>query len=477
MSELNWMGGHELALAIRQRKVSPVEAVDAALAQLEKVEPSINAFVTVTAEEVRAHAIRQESELMSRPADELPPLFGVPITVKDLTDTAGVRTTYGSRAFSDHVPTADGVNWSRLKAGGAILIGKTTTPEFGGLGVTDSPLTGVTNNPWRLTHTAGGSSGGAAASMAAGVGYLAWGSDGGGSIRIPAACCGVVGLKASRGRFPVPTPWETVSTEGPLTRTVVDSALMLAVASGPHVGDPLCLPLTGEDFVSLVLANPTLTGKRIAFAPAPAGAMVDHEVAAIVANAVQAIADADRAWIDEVELDVPDPVKYFADFWPPSFTMMGAEDAGALVDDAVSHPVTVALADRGRQMMASDHYRTATVTRSLISQAFNHLFADHDLIITPTMPLAAFPHPLRTVGGNTEINGLPVSQPHIDFHRFTESPSHAGLPAITVPCGFSKEGLPVGLQIIGPLFADAAVLAAAAAIERILPWSQHRPKL
>ncbi|TSE13420.1 amidase [Mesorhizobium intechi] len=474
------MGGYELAAIIRSRRISPVDAVEAVLEQLEAVEPSINAFVTVTAEAARAQAKVAEAELMSRAGEDLPALFGVPITVKDLTDTAGVRTTYGSRSFADHVPTSDGLNWARLKAAGAILIGKTTTPEFGGLGVTDSPLTGITNNPWRVTHTAGGSSGGAAASLAAGVAALAWGSDGGGSIRIPAACCGVVGLKASRGRFPVGHAWESVSTEGPLTRNVLDSALLLSVAAGPDPSDPLSLPATCEDFVRAVLNDPVLTGKRIAFAPAPAGANVDHEVAAIVRMAVQAIADGDRAHVEEVALDVPDPVRYFEDYWPPGFVFMGkdgAKDDAATGEDIADHPITKAFAARGRQLSAAQYYHTATAVRGEITAAFNKVFENNDLIFTPTMPLAAFPHPDRLVGGPTSINGIPVASPAIDFHRFTESPSHAGLPAISIPCGFSKQGLPVGLQIIGPLFADAAVLSAAAAVERILPWSNRRPPL
>jgi Asp-tRNA(Asn)/Glu-tRNA(Gln) amidotransferase A subunit family amidase len=196
---LCWISATELSGMYRRKEVSPVEVVDAVLDRLDRVNPRINAFVTICADQARAAARRAEEEL-SGGSDEFPPLHGIPVTVKDLTNTAGVRTTYGSVAFADHVPAADSIGWARIKAAGAILIGKTTTPEFGMLGVTESRLTGITGNPWNPAVTAGGSSGGAAACAAAGIAPLAWGSDGGGSIRVPASCCGVVGLKASPGR-------------------------------------------------------------------------------------------------------------------------------------------------------------------------------------------------------------------------------------------------------------------------------------
>jgi Asp-tRNA(Asn)/Glu-tRNA(Gln) amidotransferase A subunit family amidase len=475
-SDIAWMSGIDTADAIRRRQLSPVEAVESVLERLEETEPHINAFVTVLADQAREHARRCADVLAHTSPSELPPLFGVPITVKDLSDTAGVRTTYGSRKFRDHVPEHDSINWARLKAAGAILIGKTTTPEFGGLGVTQSGLTGTTNNPWRTTHTSGGSSGGAAASVAAGVGALAWGSDGGGSIRVPASCCGVVGLKPSRGRVPVNNPWETVGTEGPLTRTVIDSALLLSVTAGPDPRDPLALPASMDDYVAAVL-QATLKGKRIAFAPNPAGANVDAEVAAIVRRAVEQIGRDGQAPVDEVGLNLPDPVRYFEDFWSPGFaTYDGQASPGAESDpELTAHKAMLDFATRGRAMSAVEHLQTATKTRGEITAAFNAVFENHDLIVMPTMPVTAFPHPGEAAAGNTHVNGIPVARPAIDFHRFTESPSHAGLPAISVPCGFSADGLPVGLQIIGPHYADLAVLAAAAAIEQILPWRNVRP--
>ena len=404
----------------------------------------------------------------------------MPITVKDLTDTEGVRTTYGAVAFKDHVPTKDSIAWARLKAAGAILIGKTTTPEFGGLGVTESGLTGITNNPWKLTHTAGGSSGGAAASVAAGVGAFAWGSDGGGSVRIPAACCGVVGLKPSRGRIPNDRlGWDSVSSDGPLTRTVIDSAILLQITSGPYHLDPLALEQSGADVVGAVRAAGDLSRLRIAFAPNPCGAEVDKDVAAVLARAVETIASGAGCHVEQVDLDLPDPIDYFINMWSPSFPSM----IEMLTD---GHPerarelgipaATIEMAKRGESVSITQYMNTEGPVRGELYGAFDKVLGEFDLIFTPTMPVTAFPHP-GDFGGNTHVNGIPVRVPSIDFHRFTESPSHAGLPAITVPCGFTPEGLPVGLQIVGPLYADAAVLSAAAVIEQVLPWSAARPSL
>jgi Asp-tRNA(Asn)/Glu-tRNA(Gln) amidotransferase A subunit family amidase len=470
--DITWMAGHELAEHIRTKQISPTEAVSAVLDRLEAVEPVINAFVTVTGEQALADARHAEQELLDSKTD-LGPLHGVPITVKDLCETAGVRTTYGSRSYADNVPDQDAVTWARLKAAGSILIGKTTTPEFGMLGITDSQLTGRTSTPWAPTHTSGGSSGGAAASVAAGVAPFAWGSDGGGSIRVPAACCGVVGLKASMGRFPVQTPWESVGTDGPLTRTVRDAAMLLAVAAGPSSRDPFSLPTSGEDWVAAT-RDASASGLRIAFSPDFGSAEVDHEVQAIVRDSLN-VFQSHGATVEHVELNLPDPIAYFRDFWTPAFAATLGDDllSGAL-DTSTVHPMMLEMARSGLNVSAVDYYRTATDTRGEISNRFAAVLDSFDVIVAPTMPVTAFPHP-GPEAGPTEINGRPVSHPATDFHRLTEPASHAGLPSITVPCGFSAAGLPVGLQIIGPRHGDALVLRAAAAFEAATDWSTRRP--
>lgn len=467
-TDLTWIDAHELAGLIRKKEVSPVDAVDAALAQLEKVEPKINAFVTVTAEQAREQARQAEQTLMSADADSLPPLFGVPISIKDLSDTAGVRTTYGAKEFAENVPDSDSVTVARLKEAGSILIGKTTTPLFGLLGTTESELTGITNNPWNTEFIAGGSSGGAGASVAAGVGALAWGSDGGGSVRVPASVCGVVGLKASRGRIPVMNPWESAGTDGPLTRSVADSALLVQVTAGPYRLDPLSLPAPTTDYLRTALEPRSLQGVRIAYAPRPAGGLVAREVLDVVGAAVRQF-EAAGAIVEEVELPLPDPVAYFLDFWGAGFKHL-AEAMGV----SLPHP-----AMRELQAKAGDadaYLRAATTTRGEITRVYAHIFDSYDFLVTPTLPVVPFRHP-GDAGGNTDVDGVPVSMPSIDFHRFTESPSHAGLPAITVPAGFSAEGLPVGMQIIGDHLDDAGAISLAAAFEQIAPWSGHRPSL
>ncbi|MEO5662661.1 MAG: amidase family protein [Nocardioides sp.] len=473
--EIVWMPGYELAARIRDRDLSPVEVAQAVLAQLEKVEPSLNAFVTVVPELALEEARRAEKAVISLPVDKLPKLHGVPMTVKDLSETAGVRTTYGAVAYKDHVPDHDDIGVGRLRAAGAVLIGKTTTPEHGMLGITESALTGITNNPWAVTHTSGGSSGGAAASVAAGVAPFAWGSDGGGSIRVPAACCGVVGLKASPGRIPLGRGFDLVGVVGPLTRNVRDAALLLDVTAGPHARDAISLPPYPGSFEAVTIGA-SVAGLRFAYSPDFGTAEVDREVLAVVAAALRDLEGA-GAHVDVVDIDLPDPIDFFEQFWAPAFAAHLAEQTpdGALGDTPL-HPVMRELAEIGKNLTALGAYRAATETKSQILDGFLSALEGHDLVISPTMPVTAFPHP-GPEAGPTHVNGIPVRRPMLDFHRLTEPPSHASLPAITVNCGFTAEGLPVGLQIIGPLRADAAVLAAAAGFEAITTWSQRRPPL
>ena len=476
---LCWLPATALSGMYRRKEASPVEVVDAVLDRLEQVNPGINAFVTVLAHQAREAARRAQEQLVNG-ANDLPPLHGIPVTVKDLTNTAGVRTTYGSVAFADHVPDEDSAAWARMKAAGAILIGKTTTPEFGMLGVTESRLTGITGNPWNPAMTAGGSSGGAAAATAAGIAPLAWGSDGGGSIRVPASCCGVVGLKASPGRIPRggdDEPFDTVSTVGPLTRTVADAALLLSVTAGPDPREPLALPLLQPDEIEGALTEPTVRGLRVGYSPDLGWGPVARDVAASVAAAAQFFEAGLGAHVGTVEVSLPDPIQYFLDFWAPGFTL-GVGNLAALPgwDPEQLHPMILELAEAGRCIPASEYLRTAQQTRAQIARGFAAVFEHHDLLLTPTTPTTAFPH--NPEGGLSVIDGTTVPRwPGLNFHRLTEPPSHAALPAVTVCCGFTAAGLPVGLQIIGPPRADTAVLAAAAAYQAATDWHTRHPPL
>src|SRR5262245_43031480 len=285
---LAWMAARELAALIRSRKASPVEVVDTVLARSERVNPSLNCFAAVTAEEARDAAVAAEVAVMT--GETLGPLHGVPVSIKDLLFTRRVATTGGSRLFADHVPEEDAVAVERLKGAGAIILGKTTTPEFGHKAVTDSPLFGITRNPWNSAMTPGGSSGGAAVAAATGLGPLALGTDGGGSIRIPASFCGIYGLKPSFGRVPHGPGfpgWRDFSVTGPMTRTVRDAALMLDVLAGPDERDRSSLPAdAGPSFLSACDAG--LEGLSIGWSLDLGYARVDPEVAELCAGAAGA---------------------------------------------------------------------------------------------------------------------------------------------------------------------------------------------
>lgn len=465
--DLVWTDGYRAAAMIRSGEMSSLELIDATLAHLERLEPSINAFVTVTADQAREAARAADARVAAADDPEsLPPLLGVPVSIKDLTETAGVRTTFGSTEFSSHVPAADSTTAARVRATGAVLIGKTTTPEFGMLGTTESALTGITNNPWNLEFAAGGSSGGAAAAVAAGDGVIAWGSDGGGSIRVPASMCGVVGFKPSLGRIPNGHPWDASSSEGPITRSVADAALLFRETSGPDRRDPLSLPNEGIDYFQRVRHLRDLRGTRVAFAPRPAGGLVAREVDEIVTRAVGRFADA-GVIVEVVDLPLPDPVEYFLAFWGPAF---GRADQIA----ALPHAAMRYLASKSGG--PAEYFEAATTTRVRLYEVYQRVFDNVDFIVTPTLPVTPFRHP-GDLGGNSDVDGVPVAMPQIDFHRFTESPSHAGLPALTVPCGFSVEGLPVGLQIVGNHLDDAGVLELGALFEQLAPWRDQRPPI
>ena len=472
--ELCFLSAVELRDAIRAREISPVEAVDAVLNRIERVNPSLNAFVTLLPEEARAEAQSAERELMTSSSDELGALHGVPIAMKDLTPTAGVRTTYGSIIHADNVAEHDSLAWARIKAAGAILTGKTTTPDFGHLGVTQSTLTGTTNNPWDPTRTAGGSSGGSAAAVVSGMSHLSWGSDGGGSIRIPASFCGAVGLKASIGRIPgfgEMETYETVATCGPVTRTVSDTALLLDVTAGPDIRDPIALP-PPEVRYERVVEQASARGLRIAYSPDLGQALVSHEVLGVLTEALATLRGL-GASVTEVQMELPDALDYFVAWWSPEYAdALDIQIAAGVPADSIP-PLLHELAEQGRRLTRLDMIDTIK-TRGKIAAAYANVFAEYDLLITPTMPLSAFPHP-GAIAGNTEIDGQPVPMPSINFSRLTEPPSQAGLPAITIPCGFAADGLPVGMQITGPFHGDAAVLQAAAAYEAATPWSQRHP--
>ena len=461
----------ELAALIRAKKISPVEITDAVLARIERVNPKINAYCTMTAETAREEARRAEQAVMKARdgGAGLPPLLGVPYSVKDLIITKGVRTMRGSKIYEHDVPAEDAPIVARMKAAGGVMIGKTTTPEFGWKGMTDSPVTGVTRNPWNLDRTPGGSSGGASAQIAAGLAPLALGTDGGGSIRIPAGFAGIYGIKATFGRVPIypQGPFDQLSHAGPMTRTVADAALMLSVIAGPDPGDRTSLLDPPGDYPAQLATG--VKGLRIAWSPALGYAQVDPEVARVCAEAARGFS-ALGCSVDEVaDPGFGDPTPVFIALWK-------AGAAGLLGDlltqwEAHIDPGLVEMVKSGLKLSALEYAR-AQVERHRYYDRVRRFFERYDLLLTPTLAVLPFkagvPFPEKPAGNGVDwIMWTPFSYPF----------NLTGMPAATVPAGMSKDGLPVGLQLVAPRGHDLRVLQASAAFERARPWAQLRPRL
>ncbi|MBI4609114.1 MAG: amidase [Candidatus Rokubacteria bacterium] len=466
--ELCYMSATELAEAIRTRTLSPLDVTKAILARIEQVNPKVNAYCTVVAEAALAEARHAEAAVMQGRA--LGPLHGVPISFKDLTPTAGIRTTFGSKIFEHHVPQEDAPVVERARRAGAILLGKTNTPEFGCKGVTDNLIFGHTRNPWMLDRIAGGSSGGAAAALAAGLGPLAEGSDLGGSIRIPASCCGVVGLKPSVGRvprYPSPNAWTVFSVLGPMARTVRDAALLLSVMVGPDDRDPQSLPATGEEFARA--AEGEIRGLRLAWSPDLGYAAVDGEVKQLCEAAAKTFATLGCS-VEEAHPGFEDPEPIFLDLTAPvraaalrSYLAEWQDQMDPILVERIAH------ADR----LTAVEYEKAVHRRTAFWQIVRRFFERHDLLLTPT--IATPPRPLESPPP-TEIGGRHVDSPMARI-AFTYPFNLTAQPAMSVPCGWTADGLPVGLQIVGRRFAEATVLRAAAAFEAASPWAHRRAQL
>jgi Asp-tRNA(Asn)/Glu-tRNA(Gln) amidotransferase A subunit family amidase len=458
----------ELAALIRARELSPVAAVEAALARIEEVNPALNAFAFVYPEQALDAARAAETAVMR--GEAVGDLHGVPIALKDFTPTKGLRTTLGSFAYEHWVPDFDPVIWQRLRAAGAILIGKTTTPEFAHSSFTESPLWGITRNPWNPERTPGGSSGGAGAAVAAGCVALAEGTDMGGSVRIPAALCGVVGLKPSLGRIPMdilPTVFDSISHFGPLARAVEDAALFLAVTGGPHDADIQSLPAGPDPRARL---EEGVAGKRLAWSPDLGFFAVAPEVRREVAAAVEALREA-GAIVEEVTLPWDRSVM---DDWVLNWGVMLAACFGQHLESLRSRmtPSVVALIEQGQGVDAVT-LRRLEFARTRRWHELARLFERYDALLCPTMTRTAPPVGLtdEDFAADDEQGGL-VALDMTGPFNFT-----AQCPALSVPAGWSDDGLPVGLQIVGRRFDDAGVLAIGRALERIRPWRDRHPPI
>jgi Asp-tRNA(Asn)/Glu-tRNA(Gln) amidotransferase A subunit family amidase len=466
--DIAFMPATTMAAAIRSKKLSPVEVLDAILSRIEGLNPRLNAYLTVDAD--AAIQAARAAEQAAADGDELGALHGVPVSVKDLTCTRGLRTTLGSLLYRDNVPDHDAGAVERLRGAGAIILGKTNTPEFGLLGTTENRLGDPCRNPWNPERTSGGSSGGAASAVAAGLGPLALGSDGGGSVRIPSAFCGVFGLKPTFGRVPHHRDvcgWGTLSVTGPIARTVADAALMLDVMAGSHPEDPYSLPPPRYSFREAVQGD--LKGLRAAWSPDLGYGAVELEVRRTAEAAAHRFADLGCA-VEEDDPGIDDPiatgtfVDIAAAYTAAELEDVSTEQEGLLTEYAVS------FRDYGRRVSGVQLVR-ADRSRLAMWRRLRDFFQRYDLLLTPTLAVPAFP-----IGREPQvIDGRRVVP--FGWSPFTPSFNLSGQPAANVPCGWSADGLPLGLQIVGRPFEEATVLRAAAAFEAAQPWQERHPPL
>jgi amidase len=459
----------ELVRLYRARKLSPLEGMQAVLARIDAVNPTVNAYVTVARESALNEARRATRALSGR-GTKLPPLHGVPVSIKDLYATKGIRTTWGSLIYKDNVPTEDDLVVQRLKSAGAIVVGKTNTPEFGAGGNTFNEVFGATRNPWNTALTCGGSSGGAAVAVATGMGPLAQGSDLGGSLRVPAAFCGVVGLRTTPGlipSYPRTLAWDTLGVTGPIARTVADAALMLTAMAGPDDRNPLSYEADASQFTRAV-KTPSIKGWRIAWTPDLNGLIpVDEEVLGVAHDAVKVF----RSLGARVEAACPD----FSDV-PEIINGTRAVTMVALHADRLPQwresmqKELVRDVEHGLGLTTRDISRSE-VLRSALWQRVRTFMETRELLVLPTVAVQPFPveQPFPT-----HINGTPLDN-YFQWFFLTYGITVTGLPAISVPCGFTRSGLPVGLQIVGRRRQEAAILRAAAAYEAAAPWATRVP--
>lgn len=458
----------ELAQALRTRRLSSLEAVEACFEQIARLDPQLKAFITLAQESARAAA--RSADRAVQTGQPLGCLHGVPIAIKDLTATAGLRTTYGSLLYREHVPTEDDLCVARLRAAGAIILGKTSTPEFGlGTG-THNPILGTTVNPHDLTKTCGDSSGGAAVAVASGMAYLAQGTDMGGSVRTPASFCGLVGLRPSQGRIPrvpKPLPWESLVTDGVMARTVEDAALMLSAMAGVDYRDPTAIATQTWPLPAFSSDGGAQT--RIGYSLDLGVTPIATEVAEVFEQAIAAIA------------------QVCPHTRPAAIDCSGAKFAfetlrGAIVfhqyqsllehhGDQINATLRWEI-EQGRGVTAAD-YLKAEAQRGQILHNFLGFFEQHDILLTPSASVLPFPSTQTAV---LDINGTALGNV-VDYLAITYTLSLTGLPVVSLPCGWTPSGLPVGIQIVGPPQAETQLLQFAFFLQEQLGFRHRWPTL
>lgn len=466
-TDLCLLGAVELAWRIRSREVSAVEVMQAHLERIEQVNPTVNAIVTFLPERALDGARRADRALAQ--GEEVGPLHGLPVAHKDLADTAGVRTTYGSRIYQDHVPERDNLTVERLKRAGAISVGKTNTPEFGAGSQTYNAVFGATKNPYDLSKTCGGSSGGAAVALACGMLPIADGSDMGGSLRNPAAFCNVVGLRPSPGRvpsWPSLVPWSPLSVEGPMGRSVGDVALMLSAMAGPDPRAPLSISEPGDGFHPL--AERDFRGARVAWSPDLGGLPVELQVREVFAKSGNVLREI-GCEVEEAAPDLSgaDEVFKVLRAWQFELAYGGLLDSHReFLKDTVVWNIEEGRRLTGPRIGAAERLRAEVLERVRI------FMERYEFLVLPTTQVAPFDVQTPYV---EEIDGEPM-ETYIDWMKSCYLITVTGLPAVSVPGGFTPDGLPVGMQIVGRWRDERGVLQLAHAFERATRFGERRPE-
>ncbi len=457
--ELAFASAVEQARLVRSREISSTELVESYLDRIARLDPVLNAFVTVCADEALAAARAVDSTS----GDE--PFRGVPIAIKDLAATAGVRTTYSSRAYAEYVPDFDTAVVRRIREAGFVVVGKTNTPEFGTTAFTESDLNGATANPWNTALTPGGSSGGAAAAVSAGLVPIAHASDGGGSIRIPASCCGLFGLKPSRGRVSS-APFgslEGLGTAGPMARSVRDAAALLDVLAGYELGDPWWAPPPARPFATTASAPPPPLRIAVTATP-PIDVPVNRECIAALESAAELLAELGHDVLERTPpWQAPDLFQTFIAVWHVGPALHA-------VDEALMTPLNRGLVESARASSAVDYARAVAWLQAL-ARRIVAFWDEVDVVLTPTLALPPVP-----IGWQEAVEGsIEQLLRNTEFTPFTAVANLTGQPAMSVPLHWSGDGLPIGVHAIGPPAGDALLLQLAAQLEAARPWAARRP--
>jgi Asp-tRNA(Asn)/Glu-tRNA(Gln) amidotransferase A subunit family amidase len=466
--DLCYEPAHSLHEMIVKKEMSAREVVDSFLDRIDLVNPKLNAYTYLDAEGARKQADELDRALLQNGPSG--PLHGIPVCIKDLDAVAGMPQTMGCKLFADLVAPEDAVYVKRLREAGAVILGKTNAPEFGFKGATDNPLFGATRNPWRLDRTPGGSSGGSAAAVAAGLASIGHGNDGGGSIRIPASFSGLFGIKCSLGRIPNDLPIDRFVNfvfQGPLTRNVRDAARMVDVMSGPADTDPYSLPRLPKRYEEML--TPDVKGCRMAWTPDFGLLPVDPEIRAITAEAAKAFEEL-GAHVEEVPVNLPADGRAFGHSWYLNYAGMRK----LFPDDVWKEN----LSPEFYQFLCGDHNVTLEdlqavgTERTKVYEAVRALFSRYDFILSPTVSVEPF---AIGIVGPEEVDGTEIEP--FGGWLLTWFFNWTGHPAASVPCGFTKAGLPVGLQIVGRTQREETIFQAAHAFEQAHPWAHHRPSL